>query len=95
VCCVGGFIVVVDGIGFVGYLFWLIVGVRGMLMGLCVRCVGLLGIVGVRFMCVCGGVVTVCICFYLVWSSDGWLLVVGRSVVVVVVGGAVSFLDVL
>jgi hypothetical protein len=63
-------------------------------MGVCVRCAGLFGIVGVRLVCACIGVVTVCICFNLVRSSDGWLLVVWRSVVVVVAGGAVSFLDV-
>ena len=63
-------------------------------MGVCVRCAGLFGIVGVGLLCACIGVVTVCICFNLGRSSDGWLLFGWRSVVVVVAGGAVSFLDV-
>jgi hypothetical protein len=93
-CCIVSCCVVVGDIDIVKCLVSRVVGVRGMLTGVCVRCAGLLGIVGGRFVCSCSWVVTVCICFHLVCSSDGWLLVVLRSVVVSVAWGAVSFLDV-
>jgi hypothetical protein len=93
-CCIVSCFVVVGDIDIVKYLFSRVVGVRGMLMGVCVRCAGSLGIVGVKFVCACSGVVAVCICFYLVWSSDGWLLVVWRSAVIFVAGGAASFFSV-
>jgi hypothetical protein len=52
-CCIVSCFVVVGDLDIVKYLFSRVVGVRGMLMGVCVRCAGLFGIVGVRFVCVC------------------------------------------
>jgi hypothetical protein len=75
-CCFVGCIVVIGYVGIVKYLFSYVVCVRGMLLGVCVRCAVVVGIVGAKFVCVCSWVVAVCICCYLVCLGEGWLLVV-------------------
>ena len=69
--CVDGCIDVVGDICFVGYLFLLFVGVRGLLLVLCISCFKSLGSVGVGLVYACVRFVVLCICIGRVLIGGG------------------------